>query len=168
MSEHNKPTLNDEATLALRDQCHKRAICLYLTLDGAEKAGITDNEWLWQAMKRYGYDTGENLEKAMKDPCDMREFAEHFGVGLDRNIYEMETTACDDDKYYLKFHYCPFVKKWRDMGLDEELLPKLCDLAMQGDHGVGETFEKHGIKFTLGKTIAQGNPTCDLFFDKIR
>ena len=52
------------------------------------------------------------------------------------------------------------------LGVPEEELPRLCDLTMQGDHGVGEVFEKHGICFTLGRTIADGNPTCDLLFTK--
>ena len=163
--EHNKPTLTDEVTLTLRGLCHKRAICIWRVLENTEKQGH-DPAYLWQSLREYGYDTAANIEKAMKDPSDLTEFAQHFGVGLDRNIYEMETVEANDRRFELKFHYCPFVEKWRMLGVAEEELPRLCDLTMQGDHGVGEVFKKHGIRFTLGRTIADGNPTCDLLFTK--
>ncbi len=162
---HNQPTLTDEVTLTMRGLCHKRAICMYRVLENAEAEGM-DPAFLWKSLREYGYDTGKNIEKAMDDPSDLAEFSRHFGVGLDRNIYEMETVEANDKRFELKFHYCPFVEKWRMLGIPEEKLPRLCDLAMQGDHGVGEIFEMHGIHFTLGRTIADGNPTCDLLFTK--
>lgn len=165
----NKPTLTDEVTTTLRGLCQKRAICIYRVLENAKKSGMTDLRWIWQSLREYGYDTAENLEKSMDDPSDLNEFARHFGVGLDRNIYEMETVEQTDERFRLNFHYCPFVEKWRALGIPEERLPELCDLTMQGDHGVGEVFEKkYGIKFTLAGTIADGNDVCDLVFEKVK
>ena len=164
---HNVPTKTDEVTTTLRGLCHKRAICMWRVLENAKKEGVEDLSWIWRSIREYGYDTGRNLEAAMKDPGDLVEFSQHFGVGLDRDIYEMETEEATPERFALHFHYCPFVEKWRKLGIPESELPTLCDLAMQGDHGVGEIFEKHGIRFNLGRTIADGNPTCDLEFVKI-
>lgn len=164
----NEPKLTDEVTLTLRGLCHKRAIGMYRILENAKKEGITDTAWIWRSLQEYGYDTAENIEKAMKDPSDLKEFAEHFGVGLDRDIYEMETVESTDKKFTLHFHYCPYVQKWNMLNVPDEEMPRLCDLAMQGDHGVGEVFEKkHGIKFDLKQTIANGDPVCELCFTKL-
>ena len=165
---HNVPTKTDEVTLTLRGLCHKRAICMWRILENAKKEGIDDVAWIWRSLQEYGYDTAHIIESRMKDPTDLKEFSEHFGVGLDRDIYEMETVCSTDERFELHFHYCPFVEKWRMLGVPEEELPRLCDLAMQGDDGVGEVFEKHGIHFELGRTIADGNPTCDLCFTKVK
>lgn len=166
---HNVPTKTDEVTLTLRGLCHKRAICMYRILENAKKQGIEDTEWIWQSLREYGYDTAALIEGAMEDPSDLIEFSRHFGVGLDRDIYEMETVEASADRFELNFHYCPFVEKWRMLNVPEEELPRLCDLAMQGDHGVGETFEKkYGIRFTLNGTIAEGKPVCDLVFTKVK
>ena len=164
----NKPTKTDEVTTMMRSLCAKRACTQYYCAVEAEKAGLKDDAWMDTAMKQYGYDTARAIEANMKDPGDLEEFAQNFGVGLDRDIYEMETGEQNAERFSLHFHYCPFVTKWIEMGVPEEQLPRLCYLAMGGDRGVGEVFEaKHGIRFTLGKTIAQGNPTCDLLFEKI-
>lgn len=165
----NKPTKNDEVTNMMRSLCAKRACTQYFCAVEAENAGLKNDEWMDTAMKRYGYDTAKSIENNMKDPSDLKEFAKNFGVGLDRDIYEMKNIEETEDRFFLQFHYCPFVKKWIEMGAPEEMLPRLCYVAMGGDRGIGEVFEReHGIKFTLGKTIAQGNPTCDLLFEKIK
>lgn len=165
----NKPTKTDEVTNMMRSLCAKRACTQYFCEVEAKKAGLEGDQWIDTAMKRYGYDTAKALEANMKDPSDLEEFAQNFGVGLDRDIYEMQNVEQTKDRFFLQFHYCPFVAKWIEMGVPQEDLPRLCFIAMGGDRGIGEVFEKeHGIKFTLGKTIAHGHPTCDLLFEKIK
>lgn len=168
MSETNQPKIKNDVVDALRDQCDRRAAVLYFSLEEAKKRGLTGDQWMRDVLSSYGRDIGESLEKKMKDPSDMLEFGTYFGVGYDRDIYEMEVAALDEEKYYLKFHYCPWVAKWQQLGVPEDQIPILCDIAMSGDRAIGKTFEKRGIRFVLGKTIAQGNPCCELFFDKIK
>lgn len=169
MSEHNKPRIKgNDVVDALRDQCDRRAAVLYFSLEEAKKRGLADDEWMRDVISSYGYDIGKRLEAKMNDPSDLHEFSENFGVGYDRDIYEMEIAKLSDDKFYLHFHYCPWVAKWQELGAPHEMIPTLCDVAMNGDRAIGKTFEKHGIKFVLGKTIAQGYPHCELFFDKVK
>ena len=42
------------------------------------------------------------------------------------------------------------------------MLTKLCDIAMSGDRGIDSRFDD--FEFKLGKTIAEGNPVCEVKF----
>jgi predicted ArsR family transcriptional regulator len=161
----NEARLKDEATAALRVQCAKRASTIALTLEEAAKEGLDDSH-ARRAIFRYGQAIGDDLRASMKDPADLREFATKFGVGLDRNIYEMETVAADADRLSIRFHYCPYVAQWLKMGKSAEEIDTLCDIAMEGDRGIGSRFE--AFEFVLGKTIAQGNPVCEVDFRRAK
>lgn len=158
----NKATIKDEATIALRNQCAKRATTICYLLDEAKKLGL-DEAHARKAIWKYGEDIGDDIKKQMKDPNDLTEFARYFGVGLDRNIYEMETITSDAERLYIDFHYCPYVAQWLKMGRSPEEIDTLCDIAMEGDRGIGSRFS--GFKFELGKTIAQGHHVCQIRFD---
>ena len=152
--EHNKPTLTDEVTLTLRGLCHKRAICIWRVLENTEKQGH-DPAYLWQSLREYGYDTAANIEKAMKDPSDLTEFAQHFGVGLDRNIYEMETVEANDRRFELKFHYCPFVEKWRMLGVPEEELGLITNKFYRGKTAKNRKVEGSGLGLYIAKMLME-------------
>ena len=100
----------------------------------------------------------------MEDPHSIREFATVFATGTSRKVFEMEVLAADDEKYYLDFHYCPLVSAWEKLGASTEEIEHLCDIAMDGDRGMASQFP--AIQFSLGKTIAQGHPVCQIRFDK--
>lgn len=164
MSIVNEAKLKDEVTSTLRVQCAKRASTIALTLEEAKKEGL-DEAHARRAIFRYGQAIGDDLKASMKDPTDLVEFASKFGVGLDRNIYEMETVAADRDRLSIRFHYCPYVAQWLKMGKSPAEIDTLCDIAMDGDRGIGSRFE--AFKFTLGKTIARGNPVCEVDFVRV-
>ena len=100
----------------------------------------------------------------MKNPDDLEEFARYFGVGLDADIYEMERLAQDSTRLYIDFHYCPYVDEWLRIGRKHEEIGELCEIAMEGDRAIGDTFS--AFKFTLGETIAKGGKVCQIRFDK--
>ena len=76
----------------------------------------------------------------------------------------MERVACDEDRLYIDFHYCPYVAEWIKQGRTPEEMDRLCKIAMEGDRAIGETFP--AFQFTLGKTIAQGYDVCQIRFDR--
>ena len=47
-----------------------------------------------------------------------------------------------------------------------EEMAELCDIAMEGDRAVGASFD--AFEFTLGETIAQGCPACQIRFDRVK
>ena len=119
-----------------------------------------------EAITKYGEDIGQVVKSKMKDPDDLLEFSQYFGAGADRDIYEMEVIAQDEDRFYLDFHSCPYVAEWQKMGRDPEEMAELCDIAMEGDRAVGASFD--AFEFTLGETIAQGCPACQIRFDRVK
>ena len=161
----NEAKLDDEVTNGLRNICARRAATISYMIDEAKKQGL-DDSFARRAIYSYGEDIGKEMVEAMEDTTDMIEFAEHFGGPPHTNIYEMETVVADEEKLYIDFHYCPYVEEWMKQGRDLEELDQLCDLAMEGDRAIGDAFP--AFKFTLGKTIAQGNPVCEIRFDKVK
>jgi hypothetical protein len=164
MEFHNIPKLTDEVTLALRTQCAKRACTMALMLDEAGIAGAQGREHARRAVYRYGQFGGQDIKKRMKNPEDLEEFAEYFGVGLDASIYEMERLVQDESRLHIDFHYCPYVAEWLKIGRGHEEIGELCEIAMEGDRAVGDTFG--AFTFTLGETIAKGSRVCQIRFDK--
>ena len=163
----NKPTKTDETTLALRGLCAKRASTICYMIQQAKEHGVQDGAaFAREAITKYGEDIGQVVKSKMKDPDDLLEFSQYFGAGADRDIYEMEVVAQDEDRFYLDFHYCPYVAEWQKMGRDPEEMAELCDIAMEGDRAVGASFD--AFAFTLGETIAQGCPACQIRFDKVK
>jgi hypothetical protein len=164
MDFHNTPKLTDEVTTSLRTQCAKRACTMALMLDEANAAGARGTEHARKALYQYGRFGGQDIKKKMKNPDDLEEFAEYFGVGLDANIYEMERLAQDSRRLYIDFHYCPYVAEWLKIGRKAEEIGELCAIAMEGDRAIGDTFD--AFRFTLGDTIAKGARVCQIRFDK--
>ena len=68
-----------------------------------------------------------------------------------------------DDVLDVEFHHCPLLKAWQDLGFDDEMCAKLCDIAMDGDRNIAKAM---GFDFHLGDTIANGCPTCQVTFRK--
>jgi len=162
---HNVAKLNDDVTKGLRNICARRAATISYMIDEAKKQGL-DHSFARKAIYSYGQDIGKEIEEIMEDTTDIIEFARHFAGAPHTNIYEMETVISDEEKLYIDFHYCPYVEEWTKQGRDLEELELLCDLAMEGDRAIGHVFP--AFKFTLGKTIAQGNPVCEIRFDKVK
>ena len=78
-------------------------------------------------------------------------------------VFEMDVLESTDDKLSLDFHYCPLVKAWQNAGCSDEEIAMLCDIAMCGDHGIGECY---GAKLDLPKCIAKGDDICALRYRK--
>ena len=78
-------------------------------------------------------------------------------------VFEMEVLESTDDALSLDFHYCPLVKGWQKSGCTDEEIAKLCDIAMCGDHGIGECYDSI---LELPKCIAKGDDVCALRYKK--
>lgn len=82
-----------------------------------------------------------------------------------RWAFEMDVVESTDDTLYLDFHYCPLVKVWQKADCSDEQIARLCDIAMCGDHGIGECFD---AKLDLPKCIAKGDDACALRYKKFK
>jgi hypothetical protein len=81
-----------------------------------------------------------------------------------KKVFEIEVKKIDEDELYLEYGHCPLVTAWQQLGIEGEMLEKLCDIAMSGDRGISSRFEE--FEFKLGKTIAQGHPVCEVCFNR--
>lgn len=164
MNQENKPTIINDCVNATREISERRAATIALFIDEARKLGL-DESFARRAIYRYGERFGKEFYKRLDNPTDLEEFAKYFGKDHNREIYEMEWVESTEKKLHINFHYCPYVAMWEKMGINGQELALLCDIAMEGDRAIGDAFP--AFKFTLGKTIAQGHPVCELIFEKI-
>jgi len=157
----------DETKLVaeIRKAIEHRATWMYNLLKEAREKGVAWDDIGRKAVRDTGHFQGELRRDKMKDPTSMREFSTIFAAGTSRDVFEIEVLEADDEKYYLDFHYCPLVNAWEKQGASAEDIEHLCDIAMEGDRGMADQFPE--FAFTLGKTIAQGHPVCQIRFDKV-
>lgn len=164
MTVTNKPKINNQCVFAAREISERRAATIALMIEEAKELGL-DESFARRAIYRYGERFGKALFEKLEDPTDLEEFTKYFGTDHNRDIYEMEWVEATKDKLHIDFHYCPYVSMWEKMGISGDELDNICDITMEGDRAIGDAFP--AFKFTLGRTIAQGHPVCELFFEKI-
>ena len=154
----NEPRHKWALLQAIRAQLEHRALWLYLLCDEAGKRGLDWSDFGSAAVRRCGLSQGAELVK--KGGTDSL-------LGLKKTlfskpaqlVFEMDIKESTDDRLSIDFHYCPLVKAWQKAGCSDEEIARLCDIAMCGDHGIGE---KYGSVLELPKCIAKGDDICAL------
>lgn len=157
----NKSTIDEPVINGIRNAIEHRATWFYLLLDEARKNGADVEEIGRNAISRCGRFHGiEKMMKNCKDPKDLKEFIKVFADENGQKVFEMEVVENTKDKLYLDFHYCPLVAAWQKLGVSEEEIRILCDIAMDGDRGIISQFD--GYTFSLDGAIANGDPVCKI------
>jgi len=158
-----KETTIEELAEVNRAQIEHRAMWMGLIYDEMVKAGIYAESIIRRAIKRCGRIRGEQLKKRCADPKNLESFKNAFLSDLVKKTFEADLVNSDEASLNIDFHYCALVNAWKKIGLDDKACELLCDMAMEGDRSMAELME---LQFTLGKTIAQGCPSCELRFKK--
>ena len=153
----------EELTEVNRAQIEHRATWMGLIYDEMVKAGIDAESIVRRAIRRCGQFHGENIKNRCADPDNCEEFTKVFLSDLVRKTFDMRPIDADKTSLRVDFHYCALLTAWRKLGFDDKTCDLLCDMAMEGDRGIAEVM---GLKFDLGRTIAQGCPDCKLHFQK--
>jgi len=153
----------DELAEVNRAQIEHRAMWMGLIYDEMVKAGIDAVPIIRRAIKRCGHIRGGQLKKRCADPKNLENFKTAFLSDLVKKTFDASVVNGDDTSLGIDFHYCALVNAWKKIGLDDKTCELLCDMAMEGDRSMAELME---LQFTLGKTIAQGCPSCELRFKK--
>ena len=152
----NEPTKTNARTDLLRGAIEHRATWFALLIDEAEKAGI-NKDFASKAIFRCGVFHG-NSKFPRTD--DLVEFGTAFANQDVVDCFEMEILEKSDKNLNIDFHYCPLVTAWKKLGIPDEDMAALCDIAMDGDRGIIDTYDK--FTFELGKTIAAGDDVCEI------
>ena len=147
----------------VRKAIEHRATWMYLLLKEARNRGLDWDAFARPAIWSTGCLGGQKRRDKMKDPGSLVEFANVFAGDTSRKVFEMEVVKQDETGYHLDFHYCPLVSAWEKLGASPEEIQQLCDIAMEGDRGTADQFP--AFDFSLGKTIAEGEPVCQIRFD---
>ena len=158
----NEPKHTFGLLQAVRAQLEHRAFWLYLLCDEAKKRGLDPRDFASAAIKRCGLSQGADLVKKGKTDSLKGLHKTLFTLPA-RYVFEMKILESTDDKLSIDFHYCPLVKAWQKAGCSDEEIAMLCDIAMCGDHGIGE---RYGSVLELPKCIAKGDDVCSLRYHK--
>ena len=158
----NEPKHKNAVLRAVREQLEHRAMWLYLLCSEAEKKGIVWEDIGCEAVRRCGCIQGKGLvEKGGTD--SLLGLKKTLFTLPARLVFEMTVVESVDDRLSLDFHYCPLVKAWQKLGCTDEEIERLCDMAMCGDRGIAASY---GGRLDLPKTIARGDPVCEIRFRK--
>ena len=158
----NEAKIKNPIIGAVREQLEHRALWLYLLCDEAGKRGLDWKDFGSAAIKRCGLTHGTNLVKKGKTDSLIGLRKTLFTLPA-QMVFEMKILESTDDKLSIDFSYCPLVKAWQKAGCTDEEIATLCDIAMCGDHGIGECY---GAVLDLPKCIAKGDDICALRYHK--
>ena len=161
----NEAKIKNPLIVAIREQLEHRALWMYLLCDEAKKKGLEPTEYAPQAIRRCGLYQGANLRKKAGGGDSLKGLKKTLFTKPAQWVFEMDVKRCTDDHLDIDFHYCPLVKAWQKAGCTDEEIATLCDIAMCGDHGIGEAY---GAKLDLPKCIAKGDDICSLRYHKVK
>lgn len=154
---HNIPLVNDTISKDVRVENEKRGMIYYLMVKHAVKNGLGKEIYARGAVNRIGRDNARQFE----DYSNLPDFV--FGFMNEGLIsqFRPELKSMTDTEALVEFHYCPMLGGLMNMTNEAKELELLCDCAMETDRGLASAI---GLDFKLGRTIADGNSTCQLYF----
>lgn len=160
----NVATINTEETDNLRAAIEHRATWLALIFDEGRKAGVANiEEVLRSAIRRCGHIHGARFHENMTDKDDFCQMCPQFLTPAAQKNFEQVITKCDHEELAADFHYCPFVSAFKKLDMSDEDIALLCDIAMDGDRGVGDSM---GAELSIPKRIAYGDDCCQIHFTR--
>jgi predicted ArsR family transcriptional regulator len=160
---NNPRIINEEIVNVNRNAIEHRATWMGLSYTEAVKEGVDGEKILRSAIAQTGCQNGASIRDKLNLPVKLDEFADAFLTPVNMKTFEMEFQTKTRDALEIRFHYCPLVSGWLKAGIPRDEIPKLCDIAMDGDRNIASTV---GVDFVLGKTIAAGDAVCEVNFYK--
>lgn len=153
---------NNYVIKSIRGTLEHRATWLYLLLKEAEKKGVKWEDIGYPATYACGNMQGKDFSEQAKTKSFKGLKKVLFTLPA-QMVFDMKILECTDDTLSIDFEYCPLVAAWQKLGCTDEEIARLCDIAMEGDRGIAESF---GGKMELGETIATGYKKCQIRFKK--
>lgn len=158
----NASKRNNYVIKSIRGTLEHRATWLYLLLKEAEKKGVKWEDIGYPATHACGNMQGKDFSEQAKTKSFKGLKKVLFTLPA-QMVFDMKILECTDDTLSIDFEYCPLVAAWQKLGCTYEEIARLCDIAMEGDRGIAESF---GGKMELGETIATGYKKCQIRFKK--
>jgi predicted ArsR family transcriptional regulator len=149
------------------DAYKKRAMVYYYLFDEMEKAfGQAEAQKIFkQATYRLGQDIQKQYAQFLNQD-DFQGLAAYFrdSSPLNGELFHPEIEGVDQGGAILTMKSCPLVSAWKELGLSDQKIQTLCDVASAIDYGTFET-DKTALSFThqLGKK----DSLCRLTIQKV-
>jgi hypothetical protein len=159
---NNVPRRNNFILKAVRGTIEHRAAWLYLLLKEGEKKGVKWEDIGYSAIRACGNMHGRQLID-LSGTKSLKGLKKKLFTLPAQIVFDMKILESTDDKLFIDFGHCPLVAAWQKLGCSDEEIKRLCDIAMEGDRGIAESF---GGKMELGETIANGAKKCQIRFIK--
>lgn len=158
----NVPKRDNFVFRAVRGTLEHRATWLYLLLKEAEKKGVKWENIGYPAIKACGNIHGKELI-GLSGTTSLKGLKKKLFTIPAQMVFDMKILESTDNQLSIDFGYCPLVAAWQKLGCTDEEIIRLCDIAMEGDRGIAESF---GGKLELNGTIANGDKKCRIRFIK--
>ncbi|RLC17705.1 MAG: elastase-1 [Deltaproteobacteria bacterium] len=158
----NIPKRNNFILKAIRGTLEHRATWLYLLLKEGEKKGVQWEDIGYPATRACGNIHGKELIES-GGTNSLKGLKKKLFTIPAQFVFEMKILESTDNILSIDFGYCPLVAAWQNLGCSDEEIVRLCDIAMDGDRGIAESY---GGKMELGETIANGYNKCQIRFIK--
>lgn len=123
---------------------------------GKERA----KEMFVRGIRRRGTDIGLKYAEAAESG-DFARVAQIFKTDspCEGELFEPAVLEVDERGCTLTMSACPLVDAWRDLGLDDDEVALMCQMAAQIDFA---TFESAGLELHMNETIGEGHKMCKL------
>ena len=158
----NVPKRNGLILKSIRGTLEHRATWLYLLLREAEKKGVAWEDIGPPAVRACGNMHGKELVD-LSGTSSLKGLKKKLFTRPAQMLFDMKILESSDTELSIDFGYCPLVAAWQKLACNDEEIARLCDIAMEGDRGIAESF---GGRLELGETIANGHEQCQLRFIK--
>ncbi len=158
----NVPKKRNFLIKAIRGLMEHRATWLALIMKEVGKKGIEWEEIGSPAIRACGHMHGQDLV-GLSGTKSLKGLKKKLFIRTAQSIFDMKILKSTDNELSIDFGYCPLVTAWQKLDCSDEEISKLCDIAMEGDRGIAESF---GARLELGETIANGYACCQLRFKK--
>lgn len=158
----NKSQRNNFIIRGIRGTLEHRATWLYLLLKEAEKTGIEWEKIGYPAIRQCGHLQGKDLA-GTEDSASLKKLKKKLFTKAAQMVFDMKIIESSDSILSIDFGYCPLVSAWQKLGCTDNEIERLCDIAMEGDRGIAESF---GGRLQLGDTISKGGKKCEIRFIK--
>jgi len=158
--------MSDKSTDALVSAIKTRAMAYFGIFDamseevGAEKAEKIMSKAIYKrgqaGSKRYSVESKNGDFKALA-----KDFMEGGTSSL--FVFGHEIVEADKDHAVFRLNRCELVNGWKEGGLNDAQVEKMCDMAYSVDFG---KFEELGYNLEFSKRISAGDECCELLISR--
>jgi len=157
---NNASTEMTDHAMALLNATAQRAEYLYHIVKSLDEAGVEDVD---NILKKAIYNVGATWAEQSGAARDPHHFWGRRMTDEKRQVLKLDWVRDEEDEIELHFYQCPLVFGWKRMGVEPDMIARLCKIAHQVDYGNVET---SGFKLEMDPGLGHGKDHCTLIISK--